>query len=183
MVTQEEFDAFPPEVQERIERSRLVSEEMRALRAAAREQKRLDVESLQSGKWKLRYTKVGGQGLALATKWDHVSGAYLAIFTVRSRRDQFSRPDARRALVEHILAGTHRLAGVVTPVSTGKMVKVGMVDQGRFNRDLKDRCRKLNSYLEDATIGASLFERMQTHPHEFPSKFRKAFLTAAHTSK
>lgn len=87
--------------------------------------------------------------------YDRVSFAYkddIAFFTVRSTKDSFSRPAARKALLHHIEEGTHRF-NIAVPNAEGK------------NFPLE----------EDLTMALSigLAKRAKTAPHEVPSKYRK----------
>jgi len=86
------------------ERSRRYKERQKK-RDELRVQKKMDSDFLTEGGWQIRY--LAQRTVAVAYKGTDES-EITAHFTVRSVKDDFSRPAARAALTQHIKNGTHR---------------------------------------------------------------------------
>jgi hypothetical protein len=145
-----------------IKKHRAIQADLRAEREADRIMKRAYASYLVDNGWKIHYRRE--DNITTAMKWNRITGEVKIHFTVRSPKDQFSRPDARRVLVEHIEEGTHEISFRYLPISPGKS------DDQMLNLMLERDARDMDKKALDFRMSMLIGERMLTNPREFPAK-------------
>lgn len=95
----------PEEIDKRVEIGRRKAKALALGRQIIEEQKRNDAKSLKD----MGFSTMFYRPVSFAVKYEKTTGEGAFYFTILSPKDQFSRPDARRVLLQHIEEGTHRL--------------------------------------------------------------------------
>jgi hypothetical protein len=130
------------EIEQRIEEAKERAIEKQKERETTKEEKKAVTRKILEQGFRLRY-------------YDRVAFAYdenTAFFTVRSRKDHFCRPAARRVLLRHIEEGTHTF-----PIDI---------------QDAEGRGFPLEKELR-FELTAGLVEKTRTAKHEMPTDYRK----------
>lgn len=141
--------------QEEIQAKRELGErkamEQLALRKAIEQQKRDDVKLLRD----LGFTTMFEGKVSFAARYNEQTGEGEAFFTIMSKKDRFSRPDARRALVQHIEAGVHKF---------------------KFHFDSLD-CQNASQNQTELryTLLRRLIRESELNPRNFPRNFAKDY--------
>jgi hypothetical protein len=145
-VVYEEVEVSQPktveEIASNIRKGHIAAEERRRKAQEAKALAKEDAEEIKRRGYKIEYNLDPGQDITIAYKWDFMSGQTEVYFAWRSSKDTFSRKAARRALLKHMDAGTHKLT-----------FRVGNPHRSRIS----------------AGTVTAILERVETHPQEFPS--------------
>ena len=138
----------PEEIQQSILDSQAAAEAKRFSQAEAKKEAKSVVDRINELGFRLDYDITPFRVISIAYKWDSQTSRLTIYFSVLSKKDSFSRPAARAALLKHIEAGTHEI---------------------QARTDLPDR-----KSIQEA-LAKGIQDRIVTHPHEFPSEMVKFF--------
>jgi hypothetical protein len=107
-----------------------------------------NAEALRNAGYRIDYDMLLDRIQSAAYKYDPETQMVTAYFTTRSQKDPFSKAGAREALVKHMNNDTHKL------VFRAVQPKREWISLG-FKRSIK--------------------KRLESHPHEFPSRVVKSY--------